>query len=71
MPTLGVAGDWDYRRERVHIFELRLAVEPRLQLDGREVVEARFVDRATLAGMALTPPAAAYATVATMGGFKR
>ena len=71
VPAVEVTGAWDYRRERVHIFELHLANEPRLRLDGREVVEARFVDWASLAGMALTSPAEAYATVATAARLER
>ena len=42
--------DWDYRRDRVRVFELRLRAEPVLRIDNREVVAARFVEpRALLA----------------------
>ena len=66
--ALEVAGIWDYRRERVHVFELRLPRDPAIRPDGREVVEARLVDRAALAGLRLTPPAAAY--VASLRGLR-
>ncbi len=42
--------DWDFRREHVRVFELRLRAEPVLRIDDREVVAARFVEpRALLA----------------------
>jgi hypothetical protein len=48
--------DWDLRRERVRVFELRLRAEPDLQIDNREIVAARFVDpRALLAADDLPP----------------
>lgn len=56
-----VTGAWDHRRERVHVFELHLPHAPSLRPDGREVIEARLVNRAALACLPLTPPGAAYA----------
>jgi 8-oxo-dGTP diphosphatase len=51
-----VAVDWDYRRERVRVFELRLDAEPVLRIDNREIVAARFVDpQALLAERGLPP----------------
>jgi hypothetical protein len=48
--------DWDFRRERVRILELRLTAEPVLRIDNREIVAARFVDpRALLAADDLPP----------------
>lgn len=35
--------DWDFRRDHVRIFELRLDAEPALALDRREIVAARFL----------------------------
>ena len=61
VPALEVTGDWDYRRERVHVFELHLPHEVLPRPDNREVVEARLVDWVALASLPLTPPAAAYA----------
>ena len=60
-PACQVTGAWDYRRERVHVFELHLPHDPLYRPDGREIVEVRLVDRAVLAHLLLTPPAAAYA----------
>ena len=40
--------EWDFRRDRVRVFELRLRAEPVLRIDNREVVEARFVEPQTL-----------------------
>ncbi len=35
--------DWDFRRDHVRVFELRLRAEPVLRIDNREIVAARFV----------------------------
>ncbi len=61
-PAFQVSGAWDYRRERVHVFELHLPQDPLYRPDGREIVEVRLVDRAALAHLLLTPPVAAYVT---------
>lgn len=66
VPAFEVTGAWDYRREHVHVFELHLSHEPSPRPDGRELVEARLVDRVALARLLLTPPAAAY--VASLAG---
>ncbi len=48
--------DWDFRRERVRVFELRLRAEPVLRIDNRKIVAARFVEpQALLAGPVLPP----------------
>ena len=53
--------EWDYRRDRVRVFELRLRAEPVLRIDNREVVAARFVEpRALLAEHDLPPFIRAY-----------
>jgi 8-oxo-dGTP pyrophosphatase MutT (NUDIX family) len=61
-PTLQPAGTtcgtWDGRRTRLHFFKLRLVEMPSLQLDNREIVEARLTSPAELHGMTLTGPAA-------------
>lgn len=48
--------DWDWRRDRVRVFELRLRAAPVLHLDNREVVAAWFVDPRTLLGEPDLPP---------------
>jgi len=56
-----VCGTWEGLRDRVHIFELRLGRElPKLRLDNREIIGARFVSRDALRGIKLTGPVAAY-----------
>ena len=48
--------DWDYRREHVRDFELRLRAEPDLRIDNREIVAARFVEPQALLAEAVLPP---------------
>ena len=48
--------DWDFRRERVRVFELRLRAEPVLRIDNREIVAARFVEPRALLAEAVLPP---------------
>lgn len=59
-PSGAINGFWDGRRDRVYLFELRLDRLPALQLDNREIVEARLVPADELYRMALTGPVAAY-----------
>jgi 8-oxo-dGTP pyrophosphatase MutT (NUDIX family) len=63
-PTLHFVGVtcciWDGRRDRIHFFELRLNELPKLQLDKREVIEARLTSPVELQSMALTGLLAAY-----------
>jgi ADP-ribose pyrophosphatase YjhB (NUDIX family) len=59
-PVCEVTGEWDYRRECVTIFELRLDAPPPLRLDNREIVATRFVTPSEAATQPLTAPAAAY-----------
>lgn len=57
----GIAcGIWDGRRDRVHFFELRLVELPKLQLDKREIIEARLARPHQLRNMLLSGPTAAY-----------
>jgi 8-oxo-dGTP diphosphatase len=42
-PALVVEHFWNNRHDKVHIYEVQLSVEPKLNIDNREVVEARFV----------------------------
>ena len=48
--------EWDFRREHVRVFELRLRKEPVLRVDNREVVAAGFVDPQALLAEAVLPP---------------
>ena len=48
--------DWDFRRERVRVFELRLEAEPVLRIDNREIVAARFVEPQALLAAHNLPP---------------
>jgi len=50
----------DGGRGRVHFFELRLAELPRLQLDNREIIEARLTSPVELQNMVPTVLVAAY-----------
>jgi ADP-ribose pyrophosphatase YjhB (NUDIX family) len=43
-------------KDDVHFYELRLEREPTVHVDGREVVEARFADEASLDRQTLWPP---------------
>lgn len=55
-----IRGAWEGRPDTVEIFDLVLPAVPALQLDHREVIEARFVGTADLSRMPLTGPVAAY-----------
>ena len=59
-PAAVVCGNWDGRRDRVHLFELRLVELPELRLDNREIIAARLISPSELRGMALTGPVAVY-----------
>ena len=48
--------DWDFRRDHVRVFELRLHEEPVLRIDNREVVAARFVAPEALLAEPVLPP---------------
>ncbi len=51
-----MAVEWDYRREHVRVFELRLHEEPVIRIDNREIVAARFVEPRALLAEAVLPP---------------
>lgn len=51
---------WDGRRDRVHFFELQLVELPKLQLDNREIIEARLTSPVELQNMVPTVLVAAY-----------
>ena len=59
-PVREITGDWDWRRERVRMFELHLDEEPALRVDNREIVGAAFVDADAASAMRLTPPVRTY-----------
>jgi 8-oxo-dGTP diphosphatase len=59
-PAGGVGGIWDGKSDRVHIFETQLDRLPQLQLDNREIVDARLASADELSGLALTGPVSAY-----------
>jgi 8-oxo-dGTP pyrophosphatase MutT (NUDIX family) len=42
LPAGSICTIWDGRRDRIHFFELHLVALPKLQLDNREVIEARL-----------------------------
>ena len=64
VPTLkakgNIKGFWDGRPDNVYYFELRLEQLPALQIDNREIVEARLVAPEELSAMKLTGATAAY-----------
>ena len=55
-----ISGLWDGRRDRVHLFELRLDRLPALRIDNREIIAARLVAPEELRRLALTGPVAGY-----------
>ncbi len=52
----GMVVDWDFRRDRVRIFEVHLRAEPDLRIDNREIVAARFVEPRALLAEDILPP---------------
>ena len=60
IPVGEVSGTWEGRKDRVHLFELRLARLPPLKLDNREIIGVRLATREAARGLALTGPVAAY-----------
>jgi len=59
-PVGEVCGQWEGRRDRVHLFELQLDRMPTLRLDNREIVAARFIPVDQTCGLVVTRPVAAY-----------
>jgi 8-oxo-dGTP diphosphatase len=54
------SGVWDFRHDHVQIFELKLACEPDLRIDNREIVAARFETAGAATGLPLSPPVRRY-----------
>ncbi len=46
----------DFRRDRLHLFEVHLRTPPAIRIDNREIVEARFVPRADAPSFAMAGP---------------
>ncbi|HTR16181.1 MAG TPA: NUDIX hydrolase [Acetobacteraceae bacterium] len=67
VPACVLRGDWDYRRDQVHVFTLHLAEEPVLRPDRREIADACFVPIEMLAMAHLTPTLRAYLECAGIG----
>jgi len=59
-PAGFAGGLWDWRRDGVHFFELRLEQLPELALDNREIIDARLFEPDELGSIALTGPVATY-----------
>jgi 8-oxo-dGTP diphosphatase len=57
---------WDFRRDHVSIFELRLAEPPELRIDRREIVAAEFMAPAAIPDRAISPFVRAYLSDAAM-----
>jgi 8-oxo-dGTP pyrophosphatase MutT (NUDIX family) len=55
-----VVHDSDYKEDHTHLFELEMGELPRLELDGREVVEAEWMTLEQALARELTTPARAY-----------
>lgn len=60
-PAMVVEHVWNFRFDRVHVFEARLPGLPEVRLDGRELVEARWVTVEELLGLPLAPHVRDYA----------
>jgi 8-oxo-dGTP pyrophosphatase MutT (NUDIX family) len=60
LPAGFTCTSWDGRCDRVHFFELRLAELPKLQVDNREIIEARLTSPGELQNMVPTRLVAAY-----------
>ena len=56
VPVREMVVDWDYQRDNVRAFKLRLRTEPVVRIDNREVVGARFVGPQTLLAEHNVPP---------------
>lgn len=56
-------GLWDFQRDEVHVFALRLEALPPLRLDDREIVGFRLATPAAAAALRLTGPVRAWLRV--------
>jgi len=41
--SLAVEHFWDNPRNKVHVFELEVSDAPKIRIDNREIIEARFI----------------------------
>lgn len=55
-----VCGTWDGRRDRVHLFALRLDALPALRFDNREIIGAGLVPLREVPALRLAEPVRAY-----------
>jgi 8-oxo-dGTP pyrophosphatase MutT (NUDIX family) len=67
VPAGAASGLWDGRRDRVHFFKMQLDQPPKLHLDNREIIAAKFVSLRDLAGIPVTGPVAAYVAMQAGG----
>lgn len=51
-----LVSQWEFRRDHVRIFELRLNEAPALRLDNREVVAAQFMEPAAVLALPVVAP---------------
>ncbi len=61
-----LVGWWEYRRDHVSIFELRLSERPKLRIDNREIVAASFMAPAAVLAQPIPPYVRAYFEAAGM-----
>jgi 8-oxo-dGTP diphosphatase len=66
-----ICGNWDGRRDRVHMFEMRLGRLPALRLDNREIIAARLVEPPDLKTIPMTGPLTAYLDAAAVAPVDR
>jgi len=65
-----VSGLWEGRRDRVHLFTLRLDALPSLRFDNREIIGARLVPLHQVPALRLTEPVRAYVEGRISGGIR-
>ncbi len=53
--ALAVEHFWDNRRDKVQIFELEVSDAPKIRIDNREIIEARFVTLEEALSLHLAP----------------
>ncbi len=55
-PALDEHHTWEHKREHIQIFELEVDSPPSIQVDNREVIQARFFEPAEALQLKLFPP---------------
>jgi 8-oxo-dGTP diphosphatase len=55
-PSLDESHEWEGKSERLQIFQLDLDVEPKIEVDNREVVAAAFYEPTVALELELFPP---------------